>query len=133
MAGRRTFAALGLAATLLSGGCGTMDNVKRPTLPPPNKPDAKVCRIYGGLRGDFSVMTEFQQSSITSFLDYIVLPVLATTDLALDVVGDTITLPYTAVAEIRRAFYRGPLPELSQTTAPESSPVANPEQRSNGP
>jgi hypothetical protein len=103
---RRLSLVLVLVAVVLSGGCGTLDNIKRPTFPPPKKPDAKVVRVYGGVRGDFVIMTQYDWNRTASYLDYAFIPLLAVLDLALDVAGDTITLPYTAVAELRRATRR---------------------------
>jgi hypothetical protein len=81
-----------------------MDNVKRPTFPPPQNPDAPVVRVYGGVRGDWTLATEYPWSRTPSYLDYVIIPVMMVLDLGLDVAGDTVTLPYTLVAEGRRAF-----------------------------
>jgi hypothetical protein len=113
-----------LLVAALSGGCGTLDNIKRPTFPPPNKPDAKVVRVYGGLRGDFKLMTEYDWNRTASYIDYAFIPVLAVVDIALDVVGDTITLPYTAVAELRRATKRpNATPDPTKNPTLDAAPV----------
>jgi hypothetical protein len=108
----------------LCGGCGTLDNIKRPTFAPPNKPDAKVVRIYGGVRGDWGIMTDYNWSRTVSYADYVFIPLLASGDLVFDVVGDTVTLPYTAVAEIRRATRRPNAP--AAPAVPEPLPPGAP-------
>jgi hypothetical protein len=100
---------LALVLTLtaaLSGGCGTMINVKNPTVAPPHKPDAQVCTIYGGVIGDCKAFMEFPWKK-KEYLDYVMIPILATITISLDVVADTITLPYTTYETIRR-MYRKP-------------------------
>jgi hypothetical protein len=120
---RRTPLALVLIAALVGGGCGTMDNVKRPTFPPPQNSQAPVCRFYGGVRGDWTLATEYPWSRTPSYLDYVIIPVMMVINLGLDVAGDTVTLPYTLVAEGRRA-YGSPSssaePTGSAPVAPES-------------
>jgi hypothetical protein len=103
----------------LCGGCGTLDNIKRPTFPPPNKPDAKVVRVYGGVRGDWVIITEYDWSRTQSYIDYAFIPLFAAIDLVLDVAGDTVTLPFTAVAELRRATRR-PDAKTDDPNAPPS-------------
>jgi hypothetical protein len=104
----------------LCGGCGTLDNIKRPTFAPPNKPDAQVVRVYGGVHGDWAIMTHYDWSRTASYLDYAFIPLMAGADLVFDVVGDTVTLPYTLVAEARRATRR---PNATDTTATSGTPV----------
>lgn len=71
-------------------------------------------------------MTEYPWSETTSYLDYAVIPILAAGDLFFTGIGDTITLPYTAVEEARRAFRR---PDTSANFVPVAAPepVATPE------
>ena len=119
--------ALVLAAAVLSGGCGTLDNVTRPTVAPADSPGAPVCRAYGGVRGDWAVMSEYPWDRTTSYIDYAVLPLLAAGTLLFDVVGDTVTLPYTAVEEVRRAFYRPAAPSgFAPVVVPEAVTAAPP-------
>ncbi|MBN9122180.1 MAG: hypothetical protein J0I06_24080 [Planctomycetes bacterium] len=123
----RTLLVLVLAATALSGGCGTIANVNRPVVAPPNNPDAPVCRIYGGVRSDWDAFWHYPWSNTTPYVDYVAIPLLAVVNLALDGAGDTITLPYTAVESMRRALRR---PDASSgyvpiaATAPAQEPVA---------
>jgi uncharacterized protein YceK len=119
----RTSSALVLTVALLSAGCGTLDNVNRPAVAPPNNPDAKVCRIYGGVRSDFSTMLDYPWSHTVSFVDYVTVPVLAVLALGFDVVFDTITLPYTAYEEIYRVVKR---PESSTNYVPGVAPPQAP-------
>lgn len=102
---RRTTLVLVLVAAAASGGCGTLDNIQRPCVAPPEKPDGKVCRLYGGVRGDWAIVSEYPLSRAPSPVDYVAIPVLAAGDLFFDVVADTLTLPYTAYEEARRAFF----------------------------
>ena len=123
MAGRRTFV-LGLVAAL-SAGCGTMGNLKRPTYAPADAPTAPVCRVYGGVRTDFVTMSEYQWNPVVTYLDYVVLPVLAAGSLTATFVGDTLTLPYTLVAEARRALGGSAPPEPTPSTARGGSASAH--------
>lgn len=116
MTGRGALVAVTLAA--LAGGCGTVHNCRRPTLPPADAPGADVCRAYGGVRGDWDAITDYPWRTTPSWLDYVVVPALAATDLGFTAFGDTITLPYTAVAEVRRAL-AGP----GATSAPPPRPA----------
>jgi uncharacterized protein YceK len=109
-------------AAVLAGGCGTLENVKRPTFPPAKKPDAPVCRVYGGVRMDWATMTDYDWSHTASYLDYVLVPILAVIDLALDVGGDTVTLPYTVIAEARRATRRPGADE--PPVDPAATPIA---------
>ena len=102
MSGRGVVVALGLA--VLGCGCGTVHNVRRPTLPPAESPGAEVCRVYGGVRGDWDAATDYPWRTTPTWVDYVVLPALATVELGLTALGDTVTLPYTVVAEVRRAL-----------------------------
>jgi uncharacterized protein YceK len=117
---RRTSLALIPAVALLCAGCGTMDNVKRPAIAPPTNPDAKVCRAYGGVRGDWEVISEYPWGRAETPLDYVVVPLLAGGDLFFTALGDTLTLPYTLVEEGRRAFARpASQANFSPTLVPE--------------
>ncbi len=129
MAGRAAFV-LGLVATAAVSGCGTLDNIKRPVTPPPANPDAPVCRVYGGVIGEVHVMSQFKKESIASPLDYVIIPLLGTIDLVLTAGGDTVTLPYTIYAEVRRLIRRsepapappgGPAPPPPEAVPPPSS------------
>jgi hypothetical protein len=101
----RTSIALVLTVALTSAGCGTFQNVKRPCVPPPGNPDAPVCRIFGGVRSDWASMREYPLTQTTHYADYVVLPLMMAGDLVLVTVGDTVTLPYTAYEEVRRAYF----------------------------
>lgn len=107
---RRTPLAVLLAATLLSGGCGTIDNLHYPAVAPANAPSAPVCRVYGGVRGDWAVISDYPWKPVVTYLDYVTVPLLAAGNLVFDVIGDTLTLPYTAVEAYRRATYRPAAP-----------------------
>lgn len=119
---RRTPLALVLVA-LFGGGCGTMDNIQRPSRAPAGNPDAPVCRAYGGVRGDWSIMSQYQWDHTASYLDYVFIPLLAGADICFDIVGDTLTLPYTLTAEARRALSPG---GSSSGAGPDPDPVAAP-------
>lgn len=132
MAGRTL--ALGLLTAVLGGGCGTVHNCKQPTYSPPANPDAPVCRVYGGIRGDAAVMLQLPWRNLPSYLDYVVIPAMCAIDLVCTAAGDTVTLPYTGWAEVRRAFFDPPPPEPTVERAPKFAPtpaggppVANPE------
>ena len=122
MAGRRTLV-LGLAVAAMSAGCGTVGNLQRPTYAPAGAPDAAVCRVYGGVRSDWSTMSEYQWNPVVMHLDYVVLPVLAAGSLTATFVGDTLTLPYTLVAEARRAMGSPPA-ESPASAVPDGSSSA---------
>ena len=122
MTGRSTLV-LGLMVAALSGGCGTMGNLKRPTYAPADAPSAPVCRVYGGVRTDFVTMSEYQWNPVVTYLDYVAIPVLAAGSLTATFVGDTITLPYTLVAEARRAMGSPPAESPTSTVADGSSPA----------
>jgi hypothetical protein len=112
---------------VLSGGCGTLNNIQRPAFPPPESPNAPVCRAYGGVRGDWATMSEYQWSRTASYLDYAIIPLLAAGDLFFTGVGDTFTLPYTLVEEGRRAFSSPPASTGSgPASATQSTPQAPP-------
>jgi uncharacterized protein YceK len=115
---RRSTLAVALASALL-GGCGTIHNLKQPGVPPPDAPNAQVCRVYGGVRGDWPVIWDYPLSETKEYVDYVFIPLLAGIDITFSAFADTLTLPYTAVEELRRAFSR-PAGE----PAPEFRPVA---------
>ncbi|QEL14898.1 YceK/YidQ family lipoprotein [Limnoglobus roseus] len=104
---RRTKRMIILAAALLSGGCGTVANVALPleasvnvgpeasfeekaasriNCPPPRL-------VYGGVQFDYSVLCSLARGR-WSYLNLIYVP-MATLDLPLSAVGDTVTLPVT--------------------------------------
>lgn len=122
---RRTPLALALAAALLGGGCGTVHNLKLPGVPPPDAPGAKVCRVYGGVRGDWPVIFDYPLSETKEYADYVFIPLWAATDLFFSAVADTLTLPYTAVEELRRAFARPAAPAgfAPVVVAAEAAPI----------
>ena len=124
MCGRKMLVGAALVAAL-GGGCGTVDNVRRPVYPLPNSSNAQVCRIYGGVRGDFGVMTEYPWRTTPSVIDYVALPAMAGVDLVLSAIGDTITLPYTCGVEVWRAFRPDP-PAREVLIEPAPSPVSVP-------
>lgn len=105
MFGRRTLVAA-MVLVALCGGCGTIDNIRRPVMPAPNSTDAQVCRVYGGVRGHWAAIADYPWRDTPCVLDYIVLPAMAVVDLGLSAVGDTFTLPYTIGAELWRAYHR---------------------------
>lgn len=112
------------AVALLSSGCGTMTNLKQPVLPPAGNPDAQVCRIYGGLRSDFSSVIHYPWAKTPEYIDYVILPVMVTVDLGFTLVGDTLTLPYPIYAETRRGIQRW---LHGSETAPEPPPLPSEE------
>lgn len=130
MTGRR---ALMLAAALaaLAAGCGTFDNVRRPLYPAPNGTDEQVCRVYGGVRGTWSTVTEYPWRDTPSYLDYVVIPLMAALDLGLSGAADTLTLPYTVGVEVWRTVNPTPPPELvpakvDPVPVPAPGPVPGP-------
>gem|GEM_PF-4261622 len=123
---QRSFPVIGLVAALLSSGCGTMTNLKQPVLPPAGNPDAQVCRIYGGLRSDFSSVVHYPWAKTPSYIDYVVLPLMATVDLCFTLAGDTLTLPYPIYAETRRGIRRW---LYGSETAPEPPPLPSEEKQ----
>jgi uncharacterized protein YceK len=129
-ASRRTPLVLVLATTLLGGGCGTISNVKCPTYPPTGNPNARICRAFGGVRDDWAIMSEYPLSKAPTYADYVLIPLMAGIELCFTVAGDTVTLPYTVVEEIRRAYGFGQSSSQSAptrvsggtSTAPASAP-----------
>jgi hypothetical protein len=121
----RTQLARVLTAALLSGGCGTVNNLNKPAIAPADNPSAPVCRAYGGLREDWDAFWNYPWDETTPYADYVFIPLLAVGNFCFDVVGDTLTLPYTTVEEIRRALHR---PALSSgyvpVAVPDNVPVA---------
>ena len=111
----RTLLALVLGAAALSGGCGTIHNVKLPAVPPEHNPNAELCQIYGGVRNDWNDFWHYPWNPGTPYCDYVFIPLLGACNLCLDGVGDTITLPCTAVKAMRRA--------ISGSKTPASVPV----------
>lgn len=84
----------------LSVGCGTAHNLN-PTgealIKGPGQDDpSKTTRVFGGVRSDLTGLTTLSWNDEYSFLNFIVLPFYVA-DLPLSLVGDTVTLPYTAV------------------------------------
>jgi uncharacterized protein YceK len=131
----RTPLALALAVALLGGGCGTIHNLKQPTVAPPDAPTAPVCRAYGGVRGDWPVIWDYPLSQTKEYVDYVLIPLWATVDLAFSAFADTFTLPYTAAAELRRALDRPakePVAEFTPVVVSES-PVPIPTTPAPGP
>ena len=106
---RRTMLVFALTAGAL--GCGTIHNVKHPTRPPAGNPNASVCVIYGGLRGDWEAITEYNWKEPPSYADYVVVPLLCALDLLLTAGGDTVTLPYTVGGEVARFVRPSPSPD----------------------
>ena len=128
--------ALVLSAALACAGCGTLHNVKLPAVAPPESPNAPVCRAFGGVRGDWAIMTEYPWKRTPYYVDYVVLPVLAGVVLFLDGAGDAVTLPYTVVEEARRAFYRpaeSSYPDLGPVLMPDGTPLTLPAPPAAGP
>ena len=111
----RTLLALVLTAAAQSGGCGTIYNIKQPAVAPPDRPGADLCRVYGGVRGDWDNFWHYPWNPATPHVDYVCIPLLAACNLFLDGVGDTITLPCTAVKAMRRA--------LAHSSASASAPI----------
>ncbi len=100
MVGRKSLAAA-LLASAIGGGCGTVDNLRQPTVAPTSNPDAPICRVYGGVRGDWAAMSTYPWDKVTCTADYLLVPIMGF-DLIFTFVGDTFTLPYTAGTEIWR-------------------------------
>ncbi|MBP3955539.1 YceK/YidQ family lipoprotein [Gemmata sp. G18] len=100
MIGRKSLA-VGLVASALGGGCGTVDNLRQPTVAPVRNPDATVCRVYGGVRGDWAAMSAYPWDRVTCTADYLLVPMMGI-DLFFTFVGDTFTLPYTIGTEAWR-------------------------------
>jgi hypothetical protein len=130
----RTTLALVVSLALACAGCGTLENVKRPCFPPPDAPTASLCKVYGGVRGDWDIIMDYPWERTDSFLDYVTVPPLAAFDLFFALVGDTITLPYTGYEEVRRAYYGPSGPPgrdsnfvpvvVSETASPAPQPAA---------
>ena len=106
----RTLAGLGLfVAAVLCGGCGTLKNLNpTPTgegeIPPPT-------RIYGGVRQDWTELKTLDFGDVACINLYFLPLYLA--DLPLSLIGDTLTLPYTAGVVVARSigdYYFPPAP-----------------------
>lgn len=86
-------------AALLSAGCGTISNLN-PTDQPfsgPQQDDApRKTRVFGGVRSDWTGLTTLDWNDNNAMASSIILP-LYVADLPLSLVGDTMTLPYTAL------------------------------------
>lgn len=122
----RTLIALMLAAALGSG-CGTVNNINKPTTAPANGPDAAVCRVYGGVREDADVFWHYPWNQTTQYVDYVAIPVLGVANLFFDCVGDTLTLPYTATVSAKRAlFHSNPSSGYTPVAIPVALPLVQP-------
>lgn len=85
---------------LLSGGCGTIQNLQQTTGPkdvPEIPPDAPMKRVYGGVRSDWSELAGRREPGSPSAGTGSSLSALV--DLPFSAVGDTLTLPYVLAWE----------------------------------
>lgn len=92
---------LTLPFAVLPVGCGTAHNLNpigESPIKGPGQDDAplKTTRVFGGVRSDWTGLTTLNWNDEYSFLNFVVLPFYVA-DLPLSLVGDTVTLPYTAV------------------------------------
>ena len=83
-----------VSSTLLSGGCGTFENLREAT-PPKDSCDVSLKTVYGGVRSDCSYLAEWANPKGPE-PKYLLLTAL---DLPFTLIGDTITLPYTLAYE----------------------------------
>ncbi len=104
------------------GGCGTLSNVTD---------QAPAVRAYGGVQRDWEVLKMAQEDD--SGIMWAFVPSLVV-DLPLSVVGDTLTLPYTALRDptlFRRTLFNERLdfgqeaavPSENHSTAPPVTPA----------
>ncbi len=122
----RTSLVLAFTAAL-SSGCGTFYNLTQPGIAPPEAPTAKVCRVYGGVRGDWPLIWDYPLSQTKDYADYVFIPLWATVDIVLSAFGDTLTLPYTAAEEVRRMLAPSAEASFTPASVPEGpAPIATP-------
>jgi uncharacterized protein YceK len=80
---------------VLSVGCGTVHNIN------PSREilfwDNKTTRVFGGVRDDLAGLSEMGGKDMYAILYDIVIAPFFVADLPFSLVGDTLTLPYTAV------------------------------------
>lgn len=102
--------ALGLAVAVVSltnCGCGTIDNLSAP-----GKYDERALAeprqlVYGGVRKDWSTLAQCRidtEFAIESAIGNAIWIPLLTFDLLLSAGGDTITLPYILVCQVRQSI-----------------------------
>jgi uncharacterized protein YceK len=86
---------LGFASiAILSGGCGTVENLQE-SMPPKSSCGESWKSVYGGVRKDCSNLVESFSSKDKDQSNLI----LTTLDVPFSLIGDTITLPYTVAYE----------------------------------
>lgn len=117
----------GVVAVLLSMGCGTVMNVSSPGSPAFIVGQKKV---YGGVRNDaaFGVMALKGVSSnsgdVGGMAASIGLALLATADLPLSAVADTVTLPITIPASLKDdSSKQPPLPSVQPDLGNADKPL----------
>lgn len=92
--------AIGLAI-LANGmiGCGTVENLRNANA----SSGGSVPRIYGGVGAELPILTQPRPETSDAFM-HAVLISLVCCDFPFTVIGDTLTLPYTVVTEVRRSL-----------------------------
>lgn len=97
------------------GGCGTLSNVTD---------QAPAVRAYGGVQRDWEVLKMAREDDTGIMWAFV--PSLVV-DLPLSVVGDTLTLPYTASTHFRRTLFNERLDFRQEAAAPsENRSAASP-------
>lgn len=105
---RRMWLALPFVA-LLSAGCGTVQNLN------PTKDvfvwgagpgEQNITRVFGGVRVDLEGLSGLGLQDEYAALGLVILAPFYVTDLPFSLVGDTITLPYTALHALRQRIAR---------------------------
>jgi uncharacterized protein YceK len=115
--------AAAVAVLPVLGGCGTLSNITD---------QAPAVRAYGGVQRDWMLLTMAQEDD--SGIMWAFVPALAV-DLPLSVVGDTLTLPYTALTDptlFRKSLVHEPQdfgqeaagPSENRSAAPPATPAA---------
>ena len=123
MTGRAAGTVCIAVVTLVGGGCGTVNNLHAPGKEGWFGP-TKGPRVYGGVTAELALVAEVPWEPPGAAVLGVMVIGLFGIDFPLTVVGDTLTLPLTVLAELRRARGLGELPPVlaGEGLPPDSRP-----------